>query len=108
MLAIIPTSLRDIPARWRTQVAERRRLTVVDPAADALERAAKELESAIDEAAALGRMVTVEEYATPRGIGPGTVRKWCIRGEMPGATKNDAGKWLIPVTAVRPPKRVRR
>lgn len=108
MLAVIPTSLRDIPARWRQRVAERRVLTSVDPAADALELAAKELEDAITKAAAVDAMITVEEYANPRGIGPATVRKWCARGEMPGAAKNDAGHWMIPVHAVRPRKRVRR
>lgn len=108
MLAVIPSPIREIPDRWRTLVRERRSLTAVDPAADALERAANELDAAIAKAADADRMVTPEEYAKPRGIGPATVRKWCRAGELPGAVLNDASKWLIPAHAVRPRKRIRR
>lgn len=96
-----------MPTRWRTLVRERRQLTSVDPAADALELAAKELENALQEATEQ-RMVLVSEYARIRGVGPGTVRKWCLRGEIPGATQDEAGKWRIPSTAIRTAKRVRR
>lgn len=108
MLAVIPSPLREIPDRWRALVRERRTLTAIDPAADALEKCARELEDAMTEAANAGRMLTPEEYAAPRGISPASVRKWCRAGEMPGATQNEAGKWQIPATAVRPRKRVRR
>lgn len=105
MLAIIPTSLRDMPGRWRSLVRERRQLTSVDPAADALELAAKELEQAIDAAQDESRLLTTTEYAKVRRVGAGTVRKWCLRGELPGATLSEANAWLIPSTASRKAKR---
>lgn len=107
-LAVIPSSLKALPDRWRQQVRVRRELTTVDAAADALEKAASELAAAIEKAQDETRLVTVEEYAKPRGVGPGTVRKWCGRGQVAGAIRNDAGRWMIPFNAVRTAERVRR
>jgi hypothetical protein len=101
MLVVIPQPVRDMPARWRKRVEERRALTTVDAAADALETAARELDAAIAAAVDTSRMLSTTEYAAHAGIRPGTVRKWCARGELQGARKDGADDWQIPATAAR-------
>jgi hypothetical protein len=101
MLTIIPSAIREMPESWRERAAVRRGDTPVDPVADAYEKAARELEAAIDEAQSAARLVTAREFAELRGVREGTVRKWCARGELTGATKNISGDWRIPVTASR-------
>jgi hypothetical protein len=101
MLAIIPTILRELPEQWRRIVADRRALTAIDPAADAFEKAAKELDAALAKAEDTNRMVPAREFAELRGVRPGTVRKWCARGLIPNAMKNPSGDWLVPLSANR-------
>lgn len=100
-LAVIPDAVKKLPERWLQVVESRRDMTPIDAAADAYERAAKELSAAIKEAEDDGQVLSTSEYAVLRRVAPGTVRKWCVRGELAGAVKNDAGDWDIPATAVR-------
>lgn len=100
-LHTIPQPVRDMPAQWRQRVKERRALTSVDPAADALERAANELDAAIAASQDTGRMLSSREFAASRGLRDATVRKQCAKGWLPGAKKNDAGDWEIPAAATR-------
>jgi hypothetical protein len=101
MLAVIPQPLRALPDSWRKRVADRRTLSPIDPAADALETAAAELEATITKADDNSRMVSTREFALARGVKDGTVRKWCARGLLAGAQKNAADDWEIPLTATR-------
>jgi hypothetical protein len=107
MLAVIPQPLRALPDSWRKRVADRRTLSPVDPAADALEKAAAELEATITTAEDGSRMLSTREFAETRVAQDGTVRKWCARGELPGAHKNGADDWQIPANATRTRKRRR-
>jgi hypothetical protein len=101
MLAVIPQPVRALPDSWRKRVADRRTLSPVDPAADALETAAAELEATISKAEDGSRVLSSREFAEMRGVKEATVRKWCARGHLPGATKNGAGDWEIPFAATR-------
>lgn len=102
-MSAVPSPVKQLAESWRARVKERRALTLVDPAADALERAASELDAAIAESQSESRLVGSVEFARARGVLPSTVRKWCARGDIPGAVKNDAGDWEIPVNARRAP-----
>lgn len=99
---IVPTPVRVLPERWRQRIAEGVAGRLVDPrAVEALEAATEELEAAIAEAQSATRMVSTREFAELRGVRQSTVRKWCARGLLAGATKNGADDWRVPVTAVR-------
>jgi hypothetical protein len=101
MVMMVPDNVRQLTTRWLGVVNDRRALSPIDPAADAFAKAAKELADEITRAEDASRRVSVVEYATLRGVRPGTIRKWCARGLLSGAVKNDAGDWEIPVGATR-------
>lgn len=44
---------------------------------------------------------TVAEYAKARRITDRTVKRWLAAGELPGAQKDEQGRWLIPADADR-------
>jgi hypothetical protein len=100
-LAIIPDNVKSLPQRWLTLAEARRELTTTDAAADALEKAAAQLQREIAAAEEAGKMLTTSEFAELRRCTAGAVRKWCEKGQLPGAVKNDSGDWLIPATAAR-------
>lgn len=101
MLAVIPSPIRTLPERWRSRVASRRELTANDPAADALELAARELETALQVAEEASRTLSTAEFARIAHVLEATVRKWCARGLLPGATHDESGRWRIPADARR-------
>src|SRR4051812_32876818 len=97
--ANVVVRVNELPRFWRDKANERRQLTSIDPAADALELAAKELERAIAEENIAGRRVGTTEFARLKSVLPATVRKWCAKGWLAGATKNVGGDWDIPANA---------
>jgi hypothetical protein len=105
---VIPQLIRELPDRWQQRIAEGRESLIVDTnAANALEAAANELRDAIAKAQDATRMLTTREFAELRGVREATVRKWCARGELAGATKNISDDWRIPVAATRIRRRER-
>lgn len=100
-LAIIPENVKKLPQRWLMLVEERRAVTTTDAAADALEKAAAQLQREIAAAEEASRMLSTAEFASLRRCSAGAVRKWCEKGQLPGAVKNDSGDWEIPATATK-------
>ena len=97
----VPASVvRGVISAWKQDVANRRKVTAVDPVADAFEHCAAELESELTRAIDDHRLLTVEQFARMRDVDTSTVRRWCVRGELPGE-KNSAGDWMIPASATR-------
>jgi hypothetical protein len=97
----VPASVvRGVIDAWKQDVAKRRTVTAVDPIADAFEHCAAEMESEIARAINANRLLTVEQFARLRDVDGSTVRRWCLRGELPGE-KNEAGDWMIPAHATR-------
>lgn len=46
-------------------------------------------------------LATAEGYAQAQGITVRTVKRWLAAGELPGATKDELGRWMIPNDAQR-------
>lgn len=46
-------------------------------------------------------MLTAAQYATANKIAERTVKRWLADGELPGAIKDERGRWLIPNEAER-------
>lgn len=46
-------------------------------------------------------MLTAAQYATANKIAERTVKRWLADGELPGAIKDERGRWLIPTEAER-------
>lgn len=92
--------VRGVISSWMQDVAARRKVTRVDPVADAFEHCASEMESELERAIDANRLLTVEQYAKSRAVDKSTVRRWCISGELQ-AEKNPAGDWMISASAHR-------
>lgn len=105
MLAIIPDPIRRAPREYREKAAVFRSVNPASAEAAALESCAKDLEERMREAEEASRELTSNEYARLRGVQPGTVRKWCARGELAGAYQTEGGDWRIPSSARRSGRR---
>lgn len=80
---------------WRSEVARRRKVTGVDPIADAIDYCAAQLEVEVKEAKAEDQYLSVAEYAALTGKTTATVRKWCRLGRI-HAEKTVDGDYRIP------------
>jgi hypothetical protein len=94
-------AMRQLAEGWQQEASTRRRVTKIDPAADTMERDASELLAELARVEHSTRLLTVDEYAKEFHAAPTSVRRWCLRGELAGAEKNDAGDWEIPRSARR-------
>lgn len=47
--------------------------------------------------------LTAAQYADQAGASERTVKRWLADGELPGATKDERGRWLIPADTTRTP-----
>jgi len=99
----VAASVRGVIAAWRQEVQQRHRVTKVDPAADAMELCASELESELARVEAASKLLTVEQYARATNVSPSSVRRWCLRGEL-AAERTPAGDWIIARSARRVPR----
>ena len=69
-------------ATWKTEVAERRRISAHDPVADTLDYCAGEMTSQLKALESDTVWLTVEQYADLKLVTPQTVRNWIRRGEL--------------------------
>jgi hypothetical protein len=106
MLDVIMADLKGKVEEMRAEVARRRAITSIDPAADTTEYWAADLSRLLTDMSRKYATVTAREYAQIHGGVPSSVRRWCERGELPGAQKDATGEWRIPRGSVR--RRVRR
>lgn len=90
---------RDVAALWLREAESRRRVSRLDPVADALEYCAAELIEHVRVVDGLNAVRTVEQFAADHGVTPQTVRGWIRRGELQ-ATRTPHG-WRIPRSAHR-------
>ncbi len=67
---------------WREEVARRRKVSAVDPVADALDYCAAEILELVSAAEKEGVTLTVAEYARRVRKDPATVRRWCRSGQV--------------------------
>lgn len=78
-------ALRDvatIAGTWRTEAAERRRISALDPIADTLDYCASELQLRVREIEHATEEVTPEQYARAQGVTVQTVRTWIRTGRL--------------------------
>jgi hypothetical protein len=84
-------------------VERRRREASTDPVAEGVALAVSRVQQAID--AATDPTVTLSPSAWGAAqrppVAPQVVRRWCERGELPGAQRSQAGGWKIPATTER-------
>src|SRR5690349_3270683 len=107
MATIIRDVLREFEAKaraWEADVASMRAKSLVNPPADTLEYAAKDLLQLVRTVSTATQKLTPKQYAALHGGSEQTVRRWCDRGELPGARRNAKREWEIPADAVRAPR----
>lgn len=104
MRDLVISAMRQLAATWQQDVEQRRRVSSIDPVADATAFRASELLSELERVDEATRLLTVEQYARERGLIASTVRRWCLRGELE-AERNDKGDWEIPRVARRTQRR---
>lgn len=78
-------AIRDVIAiagTWRTEAAERRRISALDPVADTLEYCAAELQLRAREIEHAREEVSPEQYARTAGVTVQTVRTWIREGQL--------------------------
>ncbi|MFL5481111.1 MAG: hypothetical protein ACJ8AK_02890 [Gemmatimonadaceae bacterium] len=103
-IALVHPDLKKLAASWRKKVNELREDWPDDPRAYITLTCVRELEETIASIEQLTKTFSTREYARIHHVQDGTVRKWIEAGELE-ATKNGAGDWEIPRTAVRKRKR---
>jgi excisionase family DNA binding protein len=104
-VAFIPVDVAEGAVEsWREEVLRRRAITTIDPIADVFLYCASDLEQRLAKAKESKPTYTTREYAGVKGVRDSTVRKWIQKGQLE-ATKNAAGDWDIPRTAVRRKKK---
>lgn len=97
----IGQSVRQVAANWQDEVKRRRKVSGVDPIADALDYCAAEVLQAVSDAERQGEYLSVTEYAALHQRTATTVRRWCRQGRL-GAEQLADGDYRIPVTSVPP------
>lgn len=100
MRELVIAAVRQLAGTWQQEVANRRKVSAVDPVADATEFRASELLTVLEEVDDATRILSVEQFAHEHNHSVATVRRWCVRGEL-SAEKNSAGDWEIPRNAKR-------
>jgi hypothetical protein len=78
-------ALKDVIAiagTWRTEAAERRRISALDPVADTLEYCAAELQLRAREIEHATEEITPEQYARANDVTVQTVRTWIRQGQL--------------------------
>ena len=103
-IALVHPDIKKLAASWKKEAADLRDVTATNPIADVTAYRAKQLEETIASIEQSTRTWSTREYARIHHVFDGTVRKWIERGELE-ATKNGAGDWEIPRSAVRKRKR---
>lgn len=96
---------------WQDDVKGMREKSPVNPPADTLAFAAREILDLAREVKARVEEIGPAEYAQLHGGRPSvqTVREWCAKGLLePPPRRNAVGDWLIRKDAVRVPRRARR
>lgn len=86
---------------WQLDVLSMREKSAVNPPADTLEYAAKDLLALVHVVRAKAARLTPTQYARLHKTSEQTVRRWCAKGELPGARQTSRGEWEIPADAVR-------
>ncbi len=99
MIYELLASIQKVGKDWRAEAERRRQVAKADPAADALDYCAGELEAHCALLRAECVTVTVEQYAAAHQVSVQTVRNWIHSGELP-AEKTTRGYRVAP-TAVR-------
>jgi DNA-binding transcriptional regulator YiaG len=104
-------AIRDVVAiagTWRTEAAERRRISALDPVADTLEYCAAELQLRAREIEHAREEVTPEQYARAEGVTVQTVRTWIRQGRLPAREtpkgyriQKDAKRLMPPLEQLR-------
>lgn len=82
MIDSVGMGVRRVVAGWRTEVERRRKVSGLDPVADALDFCAAEILAAVKEAEQSDRWCSVAEYAVRVHKSEATVRKWIRRGDL--------------------------
>lgn len=102
MIDAIAETAYSVADGWKEEVKQRRRISSVDPVADAIEYCAADLCERIARAAKVSERLSPEEYAAlPHvGVSAQAVRRWCRLGQLPGAIDTEKG-WQIPREAKR-------
>lgn len=98
-MSAVTRRFRQIVANWRHEVGRRRKVSGIDPIADAIDYCAAELLEAVKEAEHEEAPLTVAEYAALTGKTPATVRKWIRLGRL-RAEKAPDGEYQIERTAL--------
>src|SRR4051812_45954362 len=93
---------------WVAEAGHRRRVSAVDPAANAMEFCARELRKEIERVDRETAYLTVSDFAKTKCVSESTVRRLCAGGELEGALKGFDGDWRIPRNARRRPSQLHR
>jgi DNA-binding transcriptional regulator YiaG len=110
MTTILRDLLRQFEAKateWETDALTMRKMTPVNPPADTLDYAAKQLLDLVRTVGTAMRKLAPRRFAELHGVSEQTVRRWCARGELPGARQTARGEWEIPADATRTSRRRR-
>lgn len=83
--------------KWKAEAGRRKKISAVDPVADAIDYCAAELEVALKDAELADAFLTVEQYAARVQKSKQTVRGWCRKGKVP-AERTPTG-YIIRVAA---------
>lgn len=94
MIDSVGVAVRRVVAGWRTEVDRRRKVTGVDPVADALDFCGAEILAAVKEAEQADRWCSVAEYAGRVRKSEATVRKWIRSGQL-RAERTAGGEYRI-------------
>lgn len=102
MIDAIVETVKSAAESWGDEVSQRRRISRVDPVADAIEFCAQDLRERLARAQKASERLTPEQYAAlPHvSVTPQAVRGWCRRGELVGTVMTERG-WMIPRDAKR-------
>lgn len=103
---LLATDVRDLAFEWRMKAAERRKVSKVDQAADALDFCAGELEQRVQAIESEPTRLTVEQYAKLAHVDvtPQTVRSWIRAGRLP-AIETAKGYRISPDANALPQRR---
>lgn len=92
--------MKQLATTWQQEAKAARERSRINPVADTTESLASELLAELDDVEKATRMLTVQQFADANNTNPSTVRRWCVRGELP-ADKDLKGDWIIPRGARR-------
>jgi excisionase family DNA binding protein len=96
MSALLDRLLDDVERKaeqWEAMVSQQRRLTTVNPPADAVEYCAKDLRALVEQLRANTEELTPEQYAKLHGVSAETVRAWIRKQRL--AARDTGRGYLI-------------